>query len=325
MTLIKIPKGWELPESAVTPQGVYRSRREVLRQLGLGAIGLTAAGSGCFLSVDDPTGAGNRDVGIFDAGNLYPAPRNELFQVPERPLTDFEDAMTFNNFYEFSVVKDRVWQLVDRFETDPWTIEVKGLCNQPQTFDLDDLLAQIDLEERIYRFRCVEAWAMTVPWTGFPLSALLNLVEPTSEAKYVRMVSVSRPEQMPGMDAFAYPWPYYEGLSIDEAMNELTLMVTGLYGEQLPRQNGAPFRLIVPWKYGYKSIKSIIEIELVAEEPGTFWNTLVPNEYGFESNVDPEVPHPRWSQARETLLGSGDRVDTMQYNGYGDYVAHLYA
>ena len=324
MTLIRTPKGLELPESAATPESVYRNRRQFLKEAGFGLAGLSALANGCYLSVDDPDGLAAGNTFENDTG-LYPAARNEAYDVPERALTDIDIVTRYNNFYEFTVAKDRVWELVDRFETNPWTIEVKGNVHRPQTIDLEQLLQQVTLEERIYRFRCVEAWAMTVPWTGFPLSELINLVEPMGNANYVRFVSANRPDEMPGIAAAPnYPWPYYEGLRMDEAMNELTMIVTGLYGEPLPRQNGAPFRLITPWKYGYKSIKSIVEIEFMQNEPPTFWNDLVPHEYDFTSNVRPDIPHPRWSQATERLIGIDERVDTLPYNGYQDYVAHLY-
>jgi sulfoxide reductase catalytic subunit YedY len=204
-------------------------------------------------------------------------------------------------------------------------VEIGGLVPRPGTYDLDTLVRRLGLEERIYRFRCVEAWSMTVPWTGFPLKKLVDLVQPLSSARFVRLVTAHRPAQMPGLAEDAgYPWPYQEGLRLDEAVNELTMLVTGLYGKVLPGQNGAPLRLIVPWKYGYKSIKSIVGIEFVEQQPATFWNTVQPAEYGFESNVDPSVPHPRWSQANERLIDNGESIPTLPFNGYGDYVAGLY-
>ena len=256
--------------------------------------------------------------------DLYPAKRNEAYTV-ERELTPEEEVTTYNNFYEFSEQKDQVSKLVDKFETRPWELEITGLVNKPQKLTIDELVRKLPLEERLYRSRCVEAWAMTVPWTGIPLAKVLELAEPMSSAKYVRFLSFYRPAQAPNqMKATWYNWPYYEGLRIEEATNELTMAVTGLYGKELPKQNGAPLRIIVPWKYGYKSAKSIAKIELVEEQPKTFWNDLAPKEYDFLSNVNPEIPHPRWSQATERLIGSGERVDTTLYNGYGEYVAGLY-
>jgi sulfoxide reductase catalytic subunit YedY len=212
-----------------------------------------------------------------------------------------------------------------RFVTSPWQIEISGLVEKPMTLEMADLPKMFSLEERIYRLRCVEAWAMIVPWTGFPLSKLIERVSPRSEAKFVRFETFNKPEQCPGVQHVRdYPWPYFEGLRLDEAMNPLTMVVTGIYGKPLPKQHGAPVRMVVPWKYGYKSIKSIVKIEFVASQPTTFWEKLQPDEYPFESNVNPNVPHPRWSQATERMIDTGDRVRTQLYNGYGNYVAKLY-
>jgi sulfoxide reductase catalytic subunit YedY len=204
-------------------------------------------------------------------------------------------------------------------------VEVSGLVNNPKTYGIEDLLSKFTQEERIYRLRCVEAWSMVIPWTGFTLSSLLKEVEPTSDAKYVRFETVHRPEEMPGQNSPFYPWPYQEGLRLDEAMHDLTILATGLYGEPMPNQNGAPIRIVVPWKYGFKSIKSITKIELIAEQPGTLWSMVGPNEYGFYSNVNPEVSHPRWSQASERRIGEINRRPTLMFNGYAEQVANLYA
>lgn len=325
--IIRTRPRWAIPESQVTPRSAWekRPRSGLLtrrRLLAAGGAGLTL--SGCGLSVE------GLELGDLDAyespyGAWFPAERNEAYQVPERDLTSPVSATTYNNFYEFSTNKSAVHQLVGDFEVHPWTIEVGGLCQNGGVFDVEDLFTLFDLEERIYRFRCVEAWAMTVPWTGFPLRKLLEYVDPDSRATHVSFLSEADPLVMPGIDARpTYPWAYHEGLRLDEAMNEMTLMVAGLYGEALPRQNGAPLRLIVPWKYGYKSIKSIVRIELLDHEPETFWSTLVPDEYPFESNVDPSVPHPRWSQATERLIPGTEEVPTLLYNGYEPEVGHLY-
>jgi sulfoxide reductase catalytic subunit YedY len=324
--LIKIPRGWELPESSATPESAYLNRRQLLKTMGIGGAGLMA---GCFLSVEQPEGAGilTNDAGTFSGSDsgLYPAARNETYTVPERGITPEQLATEYNNFYEFTTSKRRVWELVDRFQIVPWSVSFGGLIEEEITLDLDDILGIFELEERLYRFRCVEAWSMTVPWTGFPLSALIEYVRPLSSATHVRMISENRPEQMPGVDSLPnFPWPYHEGLRMDEAMNELAFVVTGLYGKPLPRQNGAPIRLIVPWKYGYKSTKSIVRMEFVDEQPPTLWNTLNAREYGFLSNVDPTVDHPRWSQATETLIDSWERIPTLLYNGYEEYVGHMY-
>jgi len=336
--LIKIPRPWELPESAVTPRGIVEARRPLVAALQhAGLVGrrrsrrevLKAASSGLLLA-----GCGQSIKGL-DTGSSggfvnpysdwFPVDQNTAYQVPERPLTDSVSATTYNNFYEFTVSKSDVWKLVEDFEIEPWTIEITGLVRNGGTFGVEDLFALFDMEERIYRFRCVEAWAMTVPWSGFPLAKLIEYVDPLPEASHLAFISENNPEQMPGVAATPdYPWPYFEGLRIDEASNELAMMVAGMYGEALPRQNGAPLRVIVPWKYGYKSIKSVVRIDFTDRQPGTFWNTLVPDEYGFLSNVDPDVPHPRWSQEYERLIPDGQLVETLKYNGYEEQVAGLY-
>lgn len=325
MSNIIIRPDWYLPDSAATDEREYRGRREFLRTLGLGAMGLGLLGCSKNETRRDVKTMG-RTTGEAESpnGDLYPAERNEAFTV-DRPLTEIDEVTTYNNFYEFSERKDGVHKNVGDFVTRPWEFEITGLVEKPMKMTVDELVRKIPLEERVYRFRCVEAWAMTVPWTGLSLAKLLALAEPKSEATHVRFLSFYRPEQAPNQKrATYYKWPYYEALRIDEAMNELTMAVTGLYGKELPKQNGAPLRIIAPWKYGYKSAKSIVSIELVGGQPKTFWNDLAPREYSFLSNVEPTVPHPRWSQATERLLGSGDRVETLKYNGYGEYVSYLY-
>lgn len=305
--LIKKPKGWEIPEREATPESVYFGRRKLIK--GMGFLGMEALASQAMAAV---------------APDLYPADRNARYKL-DRPITAEEYATGYNNFYEFTLDKPRVRDLVGRFETEPWKIEVKGLVNKPTTFDIDDLVRKFPLEERLYRFRCVERWAMAVPWTGFQLSHLINAVEPKPEAKYIRMVTVMRPEQMPGIESQPhYPWPYFEALEMKEAMNEMTLMVTGIYGKPVPAQNGAPIRLITPWKYGLKSIKSIVEIEFTNKRPPTLWNDIGGREYGWYSNVNPGRPHPRWSQEQDRLLPNGELRDTMIYNGYEEFVGSMY-
>jgi sulfoxide reductase catalytic subunit YedY len=300
--LIRIPRGWEIPEREAVPEHVYLNRREWIK-----AAGILGAG------------------GFLARGAPYPARRNPDFTL-DRPVTPEWAATGFNNFYEFDAVdKEAVKDKVGSFVVDPWKVKVTGLVNKPRTFDLDDLLRIFSLEERLYRFRCVETWSMAVPWTGFPFSKLIELVEPKPQAKFVRTFTAKRPEQMPGMVATPwYPWPYFEALRLDEAMNPLTLVVTGLFGKALPKQNGAPVRLITPWKYGYKSIKSIVRIEFVSKQPPTFWGREEPSEYGFYSNVNPDKPHPRWSQAIETVIPTMERRPTLLYNGYEKYVADMY-
>jgi sulfoxide reductase catalytic subunit YedY len=239
------------------------------------------------------------------------------------PANSFEDITHYNNYYEFSTQKEAVNSISQDFTTEPWTVEVSGLVNNPKTYGIEDLL-KFPQEERIYRLRCVEAWSMVIPWTGFPLASLLKEAEPTSEANFVRFETVYRPEEMPGQKSPFYPWPYQEGLRLDEAMHDLTILATGLYGMPMPNPNGAPIRLVVPWKYGFKSIKSIVKIELTAEQPATLWNSIGSNEYGFYSNVNPERSHPRWSQASERRIGELGRRPTLMFNGYAAEVASLY-
>jgi sulfoxide reductase catalytic subunit YedY len=295
--LIRTPKSWEIPEREATPESVYWNRREALRAAGF-------AGAAALLGA---------------------APRNAKYTV-DSPITEEWAATGYNNYYEFHPTdKQAVKDLVGKFKPSPWKFKVSGLVDKPGTLDLDDVLKKVSLEERVYRFRCVEAWSMVVPWTGFPMSDLFKLVQPKPQAKYVRFVTVSRPDEMPGMKmAPWYKWPYYEGLRMDEAMNPMAMFVTGIYGKPLPTQNGAPIRAIVPWKYGYKSPKSLELIEFMADQPKTFWNDSQPAEYGFYSNVNPGRPHPRWSQASERVIPRGDRPATLMYNGYASEVAALY-
>jgi methionine sulfoxide reductase catalytic subunit len=317
MANVIIRPDWQLPDRFVTPEKVYRNRREFLKQLGFvgGFSGLVQAGFAQANSAPKNTSS--------NTASRYPAKRNPEFD-PGWRLTAEAVAAKYNNFFEFTTVKTAVARLTNRFVISPWSIEIGGLVEKPMRVDVDELIAMFPLEERVYRFRCVEAWAMIVPWTGFPLRKLLEKVQPKSEAKFVRFVTFFRPDQAPGFADTNYPWPYTEGLRLDEAMNPLTLVTTGIYGKPMPKQHGAPLRMVVPWKYGYKSIKSIVKIELVDKQPATLWETLAPDEYPFESNVNPAVPHPRWSQATERMIDSGDRVKTQLYNGYGKFVASLY-
>ena len=319
MPYIKIPKDWEIPENQVTPESDYINRRKFIKDLGLASAGtlLFSTSNAC---------AQNRGVEKqlepYQAQKLV-AENNPAFTV-NRQMTDEVVAATYNNYYEFTLSKSSVWKRVEKFKTRPWEIEISGLVEKPMTLDVDDLIKQVPLEERIYRFRCVEAWAMVVPWIGFPMKALLEKVQPTADAKYVRMLTFLDPDVASEQRDLRMPWPYFEALTLAEAMNDLTLLTVGIYGHILPPQHGAPIRLIVPWKYGFKSIKSIVSIELTDQKPRTFWNTLAPREYDFEANVNPNVPHPRWSQANERMIGTGERLPTMLYNGYGSSVAHLY-
>ena len=328
--IIKRP-GWYIPEKLVTPEKAYRNRRAFLRQMSLAGVGLMAGmGAACsraeeeFLSASG-AGAGTEVEKATSAVRKgYPFPRNPEFD-PKWRITGEDYATGYNNFYEFTTSKTRVKRLTGKFVISPWEVEIGGLCNKPMKISVDELVSSMPMEERVYRFRCVEAWSMIVPWTGFPLRKLLEKVEPKSEAKFVKFQTFYRPDQAPGFeDLESYPWPYTEGLWMDEAMNPLTLVTTGMYGKPLPKQNGAPIRMVIPWKYGYKSIKSVVKIELVAKQPPTLWETPAPDEYPFESNVNPNVDHPRWSQATERIVDTGNRAKTLMYNGYGDYVAKLY-
>jgi len=296
--------------SEITPKSVYLSRRDFMKAatFATGAALLTACAPAVAEAAQD------------DA----PVPTSDATDELGDPVNSYSDITNYNNYYEFTVDKQKVADEAKGFSVAPWTVEVGGLVNNPKTFGIEDLLKLFPQEERIYRLRCVEAWSMVIPWTGFTLASLLEMVEPTSDAKYVRFETVFRPEEMPGQKSPFYPWPYQEGLRLDEAMNDLTLLATGLYGEPNVAQNGAPIRLVVPWKYGFKSIKSIVKIELVAEEPSTLWSNIASNEYGFYANVNPDVDHPRWSQASERRIGELNRRATLPFNGYSEQVAYLY-
>jgi sulfoxide reductase catalytic subunit YedY len=286
----------------------------------MGALGVVAGGIGgtAFAGAAEKTSKQPVDRTL----DLYPAKRNPEFTL-DRPLTKESVAATYNNFYEFGPVKTIYW-LAQRLKTRPWQVRVEGLVRKPRVFDIDDLIRSMPLEERLYRFRCVEAWAMAVPWTGFPLSALIKVVEPKSEARFVKLTTFLDRTVAVGQLRFWLPWPYTEGLTMEEAMNELTFLATGIYGKPLPKQHGAPVRLVVPWKYGFKNIKSLVSIEFVKDRPKTFWEILGPDEYGFWANVNPEFAHPRWSQASERMIGTEERRPTQIFNGYGKWVASLY-
>lgn len=307
--LIKNRPSWAIPESEATPEAVFFNRRAFMAG-GAGLIAGAALPGAAAAQGTDPT------------LDLYPAKRNEAYTL-DRPVTDEELAANYNNFYEFGTSKE-VAAASKRLVTRPWTITIDGLVEKPFEIGFDDLIRKVTLEERLYRFRCVEAWSMAVPWTGFLLKQLVELAKPLSGAKYVQMQTFLNPKMAPGQSQRWYPWPYTEGLTIAEATHDMTLMVTGIYGKPIPTQHGAPLRLITPWKYGFKSVKSINKISFVAERPKTFWEGLQASEYGFWANVNPEVPHPRWSQASEQVLGSRERKPTLLFNGYAEQVADLY-
>ncbi len=314
MSTSKIPS---IPSSEITPREMFYSRRKFLQTLGLaaGAAALAACAPGGLgqapaTATNSPAGAGSTASGMSD----------ELGD----PANSVEQITGYNNYYEFSTDKETVARLAKDFPTAPWQVEVGGLVNKPITLDLD-ALRKFAATEHIYRLRCVEAWSMVIPWYGFRLADLLKQVEPTSKAKYVRFETLYAPEKMPGQNQGWYVWPYVEGLRLDEAMNDLTLLATGVYGESMTPQNGAPVRLVVPWKYGFKSIKAIVKIDLVEEPPTSLWMAAAPNEYGFYANVNPDVSHPRWSQSSERRIGELGRRETLPFNGYAEQVASLYS
>jgi sulfoxide reductase catalytic subunit YedY len=304
-----------IPSSEITPKSQYLSRRDWLKMMGI--VSATAFLAACKVPVGDAPKPGTAvSTGAGSGSGLT----DELGTA----ANTFEEITNYNNYYEFTTDKQMVAPLSTNFKSTPWAVEVGGLVHKPKTYALEDLL-KFEQVERIYRLRCVEAWSMVIPWTGFELNKLLAEVEPMTSAKYVRFVTLLDEEQMPGQRSATYPWPYNEGLRLDEAMHRLTLIATGLYGESLPNPNGAPLRLAVPWKYGFKSIKAIVKIELTEEQPETMWNTIAPNEYGFYSNVNPQVDHPRWSQRTERRIGELGRSDTLMFNGYEAEVASLYS
>jgi sulfoxide reductase catalytic subunit YedY len=308
----------KIKSSEITPEHIYLSRRDFLKSLGIltGTAAILAACKG-----QDPTAIITEPTGTQPA--IPPTTGPQVDELGD-PLNSFKDITNYNNYYEFTTDKERVAKLAEGYPISPWEVQVGGLVNNPKTFSIDDF-RKFELEERIYRLRCVEAWSMVIPWMGFPLHKLLAVVEPKAEAKYVRFETIYDPDGMPGFKSYPwYQWPYIEGLQMDEAMHDLTLMATGLYGKDLLPQNGAPIRLVVPWKYGFKSIKSIVKIDLVEEMPVSLWMAAAPQEYGFYANVNPQVDHPRWSQATERRIGELGRRESRMFNGYEEEVAHLY-
>ncbi len=310
--LLKSKRGWELDESSATPESVYLSRRDLAKTLAAGPLLLAGAGllPGIARAATDPW------------AGLIPAPQNLRYRL-KGPITPEEIATTYNNFYEFGSHK-RISAAAQALKIRPWTVRIDGMVETEMEVDLDDLVRRMPMEDRLYRLRCVEAWSMRVPYTGFPLKALVELARPKAGAKYLEMETVADKTAMPGLKQFWYPWPYIEGLTLAEATNELAFIAIGLYGKPLPKQNGAPLRLAVPWKYGFKHVKSIVRITFTDKRPKTFWEEIQAREYGFWANVNPEVPHPRWSQATERDVGTGERIPTLPFNGYGEFVADLY-
>ena len=311
MSFIINKKIWNIENQYITDEKIFNSRRKILKNLALGSL---------FYA-----GMSSIPKDVLSQSNLYYPPKvNNLYKV-NRPITKESDATTYTNFYEFGSSKN-IWRRAAKLKTSPWTITIDGLVKKPLTIDIDDLLRKIGgIEERVYRFRCVESWSMTVPWSGFSLNKILSLVEPSSDAKFIKFETFYEPDIAPGQKQKWYPWPYQEGITIDEAKNDLSFIATGIYGKKLPNQNGAPLRLVIPWKYGFKSIKSIVKISFVSSRPKGLWEKIAPAEYGFWANVNPQISHPRWSQSTEQQLGIEGRVPTVIYNGYGPQVASLYS
>jgi methionine sulfoxide reductase catalytic subunit len=306
-------RSWGLPDSAVTPEAYYLRRREFLRVFGLGVAASALL----------PSGIRCESTALNDS-------LNPSYKLDGLKLTPEDFITSYNNFYEWGLAKDQPKDLANHgWKARPWSVEIGGLCANPRTLDVDELIQLVGtIERRNYRHRCVEAWSMVIQWDGFPLAKLVDLAQPKPEAKYVRFTSFLDPANCAGQRSNDFPWPYTEGLTIEEARNELALIAVGLYGKPLRNQNGAPLRLVVPWKYGFKSAKSLVKIEFVVEQPKTLWNQLAPNEYGFYANVNPNVDHPRWSQKSERVIGAGffsGKQPTLMFNGYEKQVAHLYA
>jgi sulfoxide reductase catalytic subunit YedY len=301
-------KNWALAESAATDEAVFLRRRTLVKALGLGPV-LMASGLPALAAT-------------VNTADLYPAKQNDRYKL-DRPLTAEKYAVTYNNFYEFGSHK-QISDAAQALKIHPWQVRIDGLVEKPMTIDFDALVRRMPLEERVYRHRCVEAWSMAVPWSGFAMKALVDFARPLSKAKYVQMETLADPQTMPGLKQVWYPWPFTEGLTLAEATNELAFIATGLYGKPIPKQNGAPLRLVVPWKYGFKSIKSITRFTFTDKRPVGYWEEIQAREYGFWANVNPKVDHPRWTQASERVLGTNERVPTLLYNGYGEYVAGLY-
>jgi methionine sulfoxide reductase catalytic subunit len=311
-----IKKSGDIQYSEVTPKAAYLNRRSFLAAAGIAGTGLAA--SKLLPELISPQSAYANTKLVYKKSDL---------STHGEELTRFKDVSTYNNFYEFGTDKDDPSKADTGFRTSPWTVSIEGLCNKPQKLDVAGVvkLSSNGLEERVYRMRCVEGWSMVVPWIGIPLSAVIKAADPQPKAKYVAFETIYDPKHMPGQQRQILEWPYVEGLRMDEAMNQLTILAVGMYGESLPNQDGAPIRLVVPWKYGFKGIKSIVKIKFVEKEPPTTWNRMAADEYGFYSNVNPNVDHPRWSQATERRIGEFSRRKTLMFNGYGDFVASMYS
>jgi len=312
--LLKTKKSWEMPEAAATPEAVWMNRRDWLKSAGYAGMGMAAAGL---------VAGGLPRAALAAPITGFPADRNLRYRL-DRDVTLEKEATTYTNFYEFGSSKN-IWKAAAKMQTDPWMVMIDGMVDRPMTLDAADLVKKLgSMEERLYRFRCVEAWAMAVPWTGVPLARLVSFAQPKAGAKYLRMETFLDKEIAPGQAQSWYPWPYVEGVTLDEARNELAFLATGIYGKPLPNQNGAPIRLVLPWKYGFKSIKSIVRFTFTDQRPISFWEELNAKEYGFWANVHPGVPHPRWRQNQERMLGTSNYISTQIYNGYEAEVGYLY-
>lgn len=315
--LIRSRPSWALPESAATPEALFFNRRGIIK--GAGAIAVTAALAAC----DAKPAKADKPAAADPSAKLYPAKRDARFTL-DRAISKEEIVETYNNYYEFGTQKE-IYNEAQALPIRPWSVSIEGAVEKPFTIAIDDLIKKMPLEERLYRHRCVETWAMAVPWTGFPLKALIDLAKPLSGTQFVQMQTFMMPDVADGQRQPWYPWPYTEGLTMAEATNDLAFLATGVYGKPLPKQMGAPLRLATPWKYGFKSIKGIVRIKFQNDRPRTYWETTGPDEYGFWANVNPAVAHPRWSQASEELIGTGgERVPTKIFNGYGEQVAGIY-
>ena len=313
--LIKRTPGWAIKEREATPERLFRDRRRLVTALAAGPILAPALAAGL-------AGRARADEEADPSAGLYPVKRNEKYTL-DRPLSPADDVTTYNNYYEFGSEKN-IWRAAQAVKLRPWTVKIEGMVEKETVVYIDTLLKTMPLEERLYRHRCVEAWSMAVPWSGFALKALVDYARPLASAQYVVMQTFQDPGTAPGQREFWYPWPYVEGLTMAEATNELAFIATGLYGKPIPKQDGAPLRLVTPWKYGFKSIKAIVRLSFSDKRPKTFWETIAAEEYGFWANVNPDVPHPRWSQANERVLGMSGRVPTQLFNGYAAYVANIY-
>jgi sulfoxide reductase catalytic subunit YedY len=318
---IKVKRGWEIPEREATPEHVFFNRRQFLTAGAM--IGAVTALSACDAKQEAQADASATPAEPDPSASLYPFKRNETYKL-DRDITPAQWSTDYNNYYEFSSGKHLVEE-AQALPIRPWTLTIDGMVDKPMQIGVDDLMKQMPLEERLYRHRCVEAWSMAVPWSGFALKELVKLAAPQAGAKYLRFETFMNPDVAPEQKGPFYPWPYVEGLTIEEANNDLAFMVTGMYGKPAPKQNGAPLRLALPWKYGFKSAKALVKITFTDQRPVNFWQALQASEYGFWANVNPEVPHPRWSQANERVLGTDEPRPTLIYNGYGEFVASLYA